>query len=194
MIVIKRYPNRKLYNTHTKQYIKLDQLGEIIRKGDEIQVIDNASGEDLTALTLTQIILEQEKKQSGVLSHSMLTGLIRAGGDRLNAIQRGLLSPFSHWAEADEEIKRRVEKLVSTGEMNQKEGAALIDKLIAAGEQLRVEPVDKEADVFHADKITAFFRQRQLPTQADVKRLSEQLAELEARLESVLNEQTAGKE
>ena len=63
MVTIKRYPNRKLYNTEAKQYITLEGVADLIRQGAEIQVVDHASGEDLTALTLTQITLEQEKKR-----------------------------------------------------------------------------------------------------------------------------------
>jgi len=65
MPVIKRYPNRKLYDTQAKQYITLDRIAELIREGTDIQVIDHASGEDITALTLSQVIFEQEKRQSG---------------------------------------------------------------------------------------------------------------------------------
>ncbi len=67
MVVIKRYPNRKLYDTIAKQYITLDGVAELVRQGSEIKVVDHASGEDLTAFTLTQIILEQEKKRMGYL-------------------------------------------------------------------------------------------------------------------------------
>ena len=62
-IIIKRYPNRKLYNTDTKTYITLDAIAALIRKGQSVQVVDNATGDDLTALTLSQIIFEQEKKR-----------------------------------------------------------------------------------------------------------------------------------
>ena len=67
MTMIKRYPNRKLYDTEAKQYITLSGIAELIRQGGDIQVSDYATGEDLTALTLSQIIFEQEKKQSGFL-------------------------------------------------------------------------------------------------------------------------------
>ena len=62
MLHIKRYSNRKLYNTAVKKYITLDELANFIRDGEEIVVIDNDSGEDITSITLTQIILEFEKK------------------------------------------------------------------------------------------------------------------------------------
>ncbi len=90
MILIKRYPNRKLYNTEAKQYITLEGVAALIRQGAEIRVIDHSSGEDLTVLTLTQIILEQERKQSGLLTNAFLTSLIRAGEDRLYALPHNL--------------------------------------------------------------------------------------------------------
>lgn len=93
MIVIKRYPNRKLYDTQAKQYITLDRIAEIIREGQEVQVIDHTTGEDITALTLSQVILEQEKRQSGFLPHALLTSLIQIGGEQLDTIQRNLISP-----------------------------------------------------------------------------------------------------
>ena len=193
MVTIKRYPNRKLYNTETRQYISLDGLAELIREGDEIMVIDNASGEDLTALTLTQIILTQEKKQNGVLPHSALTGLIRAGGDRISALQRGLLSPLGLWRQVDEEIKRRVQALVEAGELSEVEGAELVEKLVAAGQQMHA-PSGQETDAELQDRRTdhasyadveAYVKQRQLPSQQDVQRLADQLTELEAELKKM---------
>lgn len=63
MAIIKRYPNRKLYDTEAKKYITLDGIAELIRDGQEVQVMDHSTGEDLTTLTLTQIIFEQEKEK-----------------------------------------------------------------------------------------------------------------------------------
>ena len=72
MHIIKRYQNRKLYDTNTKKYITLAEISVLIIKGEDIQVLDNESGEDITAITLSQIILEQEKKHSGLLPGSVL--------------------------------------------------------------------------------------------------------------------------
>ena len=73
MPIIKRYPNRKLYDTDAKRYITLDGIAELIRDGAEVQVVDHTTNEDLTAVTLTQIIFEQEKRNSGFLPKSVLT-------------------------------------------------------------------------------------------------------------------------
>ena len=62
--MIKRYPNRKLYDTEAKRYVTLEQITHMIEAGHEVQVIDNESGEDLTNLTLSQIIFEREKSDT----------------------------------------------------------------------------------------------------------------------------------
>jgi polyhydroxyalkanoate synthesis repressor PhaR len=184
MVLVKRYPNRKLYNTDSKQYITLDGIADLIREGTEVQVTDHASGEDLTALTLTQIILEQEKKQSGLLSNSILTGLIRAGGDRLSALPRSLLSSFSPGRLIDEEIKQRILGLVHHGELSEPEGLALIDKLHAQGLRQREEQHAKEpTSAIQAEDIEAYLKQNQIPTQKDLRQLYEQLDELAMKLD-----------
>jgi len=71
-IIIKRYQNRKLYDTSDSCYVTLEDIGEMIRIGKEIKVIDNKSGEDLTAVTLAQIIFEAQKRKTSVLPESLL--------------------------------------------------------------------------------------------------------------------------
>jgi polyhydroxyalkanoate synthesis repressor PhaR len=78
-IIIKRYQNRKLYDTSAKHYITLEGIAHLIRRGNNVQVIDNVTEEDLTNVTLMQVIMEQEKKKSGFLPLSILMGLIQAG-------------------------------------------------------------------------------------------------------------------
>ena len=116
-VIVKRYPNRKLYNTDTKKYITLDGIATLIRAGNEVQILDHNSGEDLTTLTLSQIIFEQEKKQNGFLSKSVLTSLIQAGGETLDTLRRGLTNPREILTPVEEEIDRRLQALVHHGEM-----------------------------------------------------------------------------
>jgi len=111
MAVIKRYPNRKLYHTEARQYITLEGIAGLIRQGQEVEVVDHATGEDLTAVVLTQIIAEQEKKRSGFLPQAVLTGLIRSGGETLATLQRGLAASLELLHQADEEIEGRIQAL-----------------------------------------------------------------------------------
>ncbi len=78
--VIKRYTNRKLYDTVESRYVTLDEIAEMIKAGAEVRIIDNRTKEDLTSVTLAQIIFEEEKKTSK-MSLKTLRDLIRFGGE-----------------------------------------------------------------------------------------------------------------
>jgi len=75
-IIIKKYANRRLYNTETSTYITQADLAEIIRTGRNVEVVDAKSGEDLTRQTLAQIILEEEAKGAAILPVSFLRHVI----------------------------------------------------------------------------------------------------------------------
>lgn len=111
MILIKHYANRKLYNTSARQYITLDEIAALVRAGEEIQVTDNETGEDQTALTLAQILLEQEKKKRRGLPSLLLSQLIRAGGDVSNPSQPDLMSSLGDHFFSEETIIRCLEKM-----------------------------------------------------------------------------------
>ena len=76
---IKRYGNRKLYDVEASAYISLDEIASLIRRGDTVQVLDNVTGEDITAQTLTQIVLEEGKRGRGMLPTELLHDVLRRG-------------------------------------------------------------------------------------------------------------------
>lgn len=80
--VIKRYANRKLYDTERSCYVTLEEIASMIKAGDEVKVIDNKTGEDLSAVTLAQIIFEEEKKKSK-MPLSVLRNIIQASSDTI---------------------------------------------------------------------------------------------------------------
>jgi polyhydroxyalkanoate synthesis repressor PhaR len=104
--VIKRYSNRKLYDTQESRYVTLDEIEEMIRAGKEITVIDAASGEDLTSVTLTQIILEAERKHRGNLPATFLHQLIKHGEAWQDFIQRSLRSSLENVTTSQRETDR----------------------------------------------------------------------------------------
>ena len=81
--VIKRYANRKLYDTQRSRYVTLDQISEMIRDGEDVQILDNNTKEDLTSVTLAQIIFEEEKKQKSFLPLHAMRHLIQTGGESI---------------------------------------------------------------------------------------------------------------
>ena len=70
--LIKRYGNRKMYDTQASRYVTLDGVAELVRAGEDLRIIGNDTGEDLTALTFAQIIFEEEKRKNGVLGLPVL--------------------------------------------------------------------------------------------------------------------------
>ena len=84
--VIKRYANRKLYDTQRSRYVTLDQIADMIRGGQDVKIVDNNSKEDLTSITLAQIIFEQEKKQKAYLPLGAMKNIIQSGGASLSEI------------------------------------------------------------------------------------------------------------
>src|SRR5438552_1622968 len=90
--VIKRYSNRKLYDTQESRYVTLEEIEEMIRAGREVTVVDAASGEDLTSVTLTQIILENERNHRANLPSAFLHQLIKHGEAWQEFVQRTMPS------------------------------------------------------------------------------------------------------
>jgi polyhydroxyalkanoate synthesis repressor PhaR len=104
--VIKRYSNRKLYDTQESRYVTLEEIEEMIRDGREISVVDAASGEDLTSVTLTQIILEHERNHRGTLPTSFLHQLIKHGEAWQDFVQRSMRSSLEGIVTNQREMER----------------------------------------------------------------------------------------
>lgn len=178
MTLIKRYPNRKLYDTSARQYVSLEAVAALIRGGETVQVIEHGSGEDITALILTQIISEQERR-GGFLPLEVLTGLVQAGGTTLAALRRGLSDPLDLLRQVDEEIAARIERLVGAGELAAEEGGRLAQKLLGLGRAGHSEATWSEEALARA------LAGHRLPSRADVDRLSALLDELARQVESL---------
>ena len=98
--LVKRYQNRKLYDTTASRYVTLDDIATLIRQGEDCQIVDNQNGDDLTSVTLTQIIFEQEKKKKSLLPLATLRNIVQSGGERIvdfvqSSIESGV-SSISH--------------------------------------------------------------------------------------------------
>jgi polyhydroxyalkanoate synthesis repressor PhaR len=90
-VVIKKYANRRLYNTQTSSYVTLDHLAQMVKQGTEFEVRDARTGEDITRSVLTQIIFEEEAKGQSLLPIKFLRQLIRFYGDSLQSFVPGYL-------------------------------------------------------------------------------------------------------
>ena len=152
---IKRYGNRKLYDTHESRYVTLEDIAGFVTVGEDVRVVDNDSGEDLTAVTFAQIILEEERKKNGFVPVPILRQMIQQGEQAL----RGIV--------------QRVDKGVESGKK-------MIDEIIAAP-QKRLESLQQRIDERTQEAVD---RLKALPAdlQRQLTRIEKSIRDFEIRL------------
>ena len=115
-VVIKKYANRRLYNTQTSSYVTLDHLCEMVKDGVDFEVRDARTGEDITRSVLTQIIFEEEGKGQNLLPIRFLRQLIRMYGDSLQAFVPEYLDlSMESFAKNQEQMRDRVAEAFGGG-------------------------------------------------------------------------------
>jgi polyhydroxyalkanoate synthesis repressor PhaR len=110
--LVKRYSNRKLYDTSESRYVTLDEISRWVKAGEDVKIVENESGEDLTAVTFAQIILEEERKKNGYLSLPLLRNLIRHG----EAALQGIAATVDRGMEAIRTAPERVQELTNVSD------------------------------------------------------------------------------
>jgi polyhydroxyalkanoate synthesis repressor PhaR len=133
--LIKRYGNRKLYDVRRSRYITLDGIRALLQDGEDIRVVDNDTGEDLTAVTFAQIIYESAKRtgSDGAASAPLLRWLIRRGDEAVRELRHGVEVGRDAIESVRDAAERGVQKLVGTGTGKQRR--SLIDDLLDAPER-----------------------------------------------------------
>jgi polyhydroxyalkanoate synthesis repressor PhaR len=112
-VVVKKYANRRLYNTESSSYITLDNLAEMVRAGRDFVVYDAKTGEDITRSVLTQIIVEEEGKGRAMLPTSFLRQLIGFYGDSLQTlVPRYLETTMSNFARQQQQMRSAMQQTV----------------------------------------------------------------------------------
>jgi len=110
-VIIKKYANRRLYNTATSSYVTLDHLCAMVKEGTEFEVRDAKSGEDITHQVLTQIIVEEESKGQSLLPIGFLRQLIRLYGDSMHSVvPRYLELTMENFSHNQERMRSRIEE------------------------------------------------------------------------------------
>ena len=153
--LIKRYGNRKLYDTSESRYITLDEIARLVRSGSDVKVIDNENGDDLTAITFAQIILEEEKRKTNFISVPFLRKLIRSGEARVQDFSEAIGDLTGKASERMREVVEGGGKAIGDSlsfvddilEIPQKRLDALRERTRRSVERLRMNPtVRKEVD------------------------------------------------
>lgn len=128
--IIKKYQNRKLYDTQDSCYVTLDGIAKMIRDGEEIAVIDNNTKEDVTALILTQVLYEQEKTNQSVLPVSILKHIIRSGSNNLfEFMQKYIFGAIDAHMKVQNDLRLHVERLSKKGDLTPEEASNLVRQI-----------------------------------------------------------------
>ena len=114
--LVKRYGNRKLYDTSESRYVTLEEIGRWVKAGEDVTILENDSGEDLTAVTFAQIILEEERRNSGLLPLRVLRDLIQHGEQAFQEIAATVDRGIEAIRQAPERAGRRVQELTNISE------------------------------------------------------------------------------
>jgi len=177
MNIIKRYANRKFYDTRAKRYVTLDDLAQLVYRGEDFHVVDHATGQDLTQQILAQIIFERQKTDKGHLPQVTLKAMIQASNQALTQLRSALPWPEATQAQVDAEIKRRLDLLIAWGDLTPEQASDLSAELVQAGRHPSGEPEMTAADLERE------LRGRGVPTREDLQNLEDRLAALAAELE-----------
>ena len=130
-VIIRKYANRRLYNTNASRYVTIDNLTVMVKDGVDFRVFDVESGKDLTRFTLVQIILEIESKGHKLLPISVLQQLIRFYGDRMEPIlsrylERTMNAFLNQKGQAEEALGASLDNIRSGAHANNEDHLALI--------------------------------------------------------------------
>lgn len=185
-IVIKKYANRRLYDTSTSQYVTLDHLRDLVKQGVHFKVTDAKSGEDLTHGVLAQIIFEEESRGTNLLPVDFLRQLIGFYGDSLQNVVPGYLQmSMNNFTQQQEEYRSKVGEAM----MSPQATLALIEEqtrrnMESFGQTMRmftpfVAPTD--ADAAPAAKPAA------KEGEDDIAQMREELDEMRSKLDQILN-------
>ena len=187
--VIKRYTNRKLYDTVESRYVTLDEIAHMIKGGAEVKIIDNRSKENLTSVTLAQIIFEEEKKRSQ-MPLGVLREIIRHGGEAVagfyqekvgNKITAGLEDVKTKTETLRENIEQRVRGVTQLLRREGEENKGPVKDMLSAGqtavEELRLKVEDSVKQALESLGSTG--------VAADIERLRGKIDALEKKIDEL---------
>ncbi|WP_160007741.1 polyhydroxyalkanoate synthesis repressor PhaR [Rhizobium sp. 18055] len=185
-IAIKKYANRRLYNTGTSTYVTLEDLAEMVKKGEDFTVQDAKSGDDITHQVLTQIIFEQESKTGNtLLPISFLRQLITYYGDQMQMVVPSFLE-HSMRAFTEQQVQMREQVTRAFGETPLTKNLALPMQMVEDQVRRNTEMFQQAMQMFSPFKApTAAAKEGRKAEAKDIDELKEQLRALQSKLDSL---------
>jgi polyhydroxyalkanoate synthesis repressor PhaR len=182
-VIIKKYSNRRLYDSTNKKYVTLDDIGALIREGNEVKVIDSQSGADISKVILIQVVLESEKNKEDILPVSFLHMLIKYGNKvAKDFFENYFLMMFQPYFSVQENFKKNMKLWQEMGWLPP--GVKLPTNL----DMLNFSELPA-SDLFTGTAVAAEEGKSQPQTAKEVEYLMEKLKELEKKVKSLDEEQ-----
>ncbi len=147
---IKKYANRKLYDSTDKKYISMNRLSELIKQGEDILIIDNETGKDLTASIVSSLIARTKDLAEETVSSGMLIRMFRKGGAALTDYTKKYTSLWQKsFTLAEDELDSLVKKLIKDKEISKSEGSRIRTDIIGFTKAMKTwisNTIDKRID------------------------------------------------
>jgi polyhydroxyalkanoate synthesis repressor PhaR len=187
--VIKRYRNRRLYDTLEKKTIKLDNLAQLVKENVEFKVIDNATGKDVTISVLSRILSDQWSYERRNLKQT--TKLIRlliskGGGITMDIFKKTVLFGLGVFDLTREKAESIVDEMIKRGEMSQSDKAKAVKELLK-GHDERMEKLKTKIDE-SVEKVTAKVKGKDKEEMANLHKKIDELTKMVEKLEKKLAE------
>lgn len=148
--MIKKYANRKLYNTKDKQYLTMDSLSELIKSGEEVSILDNETGEDLTSAIVSQLLAREKGDDEKAVPSGVLIQMLRKGRGTLFGYGKKYISLWqSVFTMSRGEMEKLVNALVKDKELSEFEGKSLKKEIVSFTSNLKtwiIENIDHRVD------------------------------------------------
>jgi polyhydroxyalkanoate synthesis repressor PhaR len=181
-VIVKKYANRRLYNTESSSYITLDNLAEMVRENRDFVVFDAKSGEDITRSVLTQIIVEEEGKGKAMLPTNFLRQLIGFYGDSMQSVvPRYLEQAMSSFAKQQETMRTAMQKTAAAFLPPGMEDVGRKNMAMMERAMTLFTPFYKDGEPKPDNSAVNEYQEEILSLRAEVERLQQQLAVARAK-------------
>jgi polyhydroxyalkanoate synthesis repressor PhaR len=178
---IKKYANRKLYDTLEKKYVSLDELSELIKAGEEVMIEDNETGEDLTASVISQLLAREKKENRNPVTSGILTELLRKGGGTITHYAKRYTALWQNaLTMAEDEVDKLVNLLVKNKEITESEGSKLKKELLGHADNFK-QWISHKID----QRVNEIMGKMNLATKDQVVKLTAQIEELTRAVEQL---------
>ena len=187
--LIKRYANRRLYDVQAKKTITLEGLADLIKKDQDVMVVDNRTKQDITLPTLLQVLsLEAREWKENLPSSKVARELIVKGGETMvDLVKKAMLAGIGAFAVTKEKVEELVDDLIKKGEMSKDERAKFVRELVD-----KAEARSQEAKKWVDQRVKVSMSKLKMAKAEDLEALSKQMTDLTkaiSRLEKKLKAQ-----